>query len=92
MSNVGMRVLHFRGCSVISGLGALKKVNRMWKKDGFFLFFSPKLLRKTQRLQTGCWAIVGCFNRVRVMREWLNQTGMLSFCQSDGYYLSFINK
>lgn len=88
VSNMEVRVLHFGVCSVISGLGSLKKVNRMWKKDVFF----SKLLRKTQRLRTGCWGTVGCFNRIRVMREGLNQTGMLSFCQSDGYYLSFINK
>lgn len=31
-----VRRLHFGGYSVISGLGALKKVNRMWKKDVFF--------------------------------------------------------
>lgn len=86
MSNMEVRVLHFGGCSVISGLGALKKANRMWKKDVFFpnSLGKPKAYRQAVGVQLG--VLTG------VMREWLNQTGMLSFCASDGYYLSFINK
>lgn len=38
----------------------------------------PKAYRQAVGVQLG--VLTG------VMREWLNQTGMLSFCESDGYY------